>query len=118
MSKNDEFCIKTMNVVLKARNCVLKTRNVADDEDEPSPDLVCPISSEIMVDPVVTATGSTYEREHITCWLRTHSTDPLTNEQLRSKQLVPNLALRSLAATWIEQHPACVSPRKVRYTYF
>ena len=48
--------------------------------------------------------GNTYERRHIASWLHTHCTDPLTNERLESKKLVPNLSLRSAAAEWRENY--------------
>ena len=60
-------------------------------------DLTCPITCEVMLDPVCTAIGSTYERTAIMEWLRTHSTDPATNTVLTSKRLVPNTTLRTLA---------------------
>jgi hypothetical protein len=56
----------------------------------------CPITQDVMVDPViVTETGHTYERSAIEEWLRTHNTDPTTNVQLRSNNLIPNHSLRS-----------------------
>ena len=48
--------------------------------------------------------GNTYERENITSWLRTNNTDPLTNEHMSSKKLVPNLTLRSAIAEWRMAH--------------
>ena len=49
-------------------------------------------------------TGNTYERENITNWLRTNNTDPITNERMESKKLVPNLTLRSAIAEWRVTH--------------
>ena len=40
--------------------------------------------------------GHTYEREAIEQWLVTHSTSPLTNEELRHKTLTPNYMVRGL----------------------
>ena len=40
--------------------------------------------------------GHTYEREAIEQWLITHSTSPLTNEELRHKTLTPNYMVRGL----------------------
>ena len=57
---------------------------------------VCPITAEIMTDPVCTSDGFTYERAAITEWLRTKDTSPLTGATLESKTLVPNLSLRSI----------------------
>ena len=55
-----------------------------DDELLPVPDsFVCPISYEIMRDPVVTADGLSYERAAIEHWFSTgHRTSPRTNEPL------------------------------------
>ena len=46
--------------------------------------------------PVTTVAGHAYERVAIECWLCTHDTDPMTNEVLPSKELVPAIALRQL----------------------
>jgi hypothetical protein len=54
----------------------------------------CPISLEIMVDPVITKQGYSFERTAILNWLRTNKTCPLTREPLEQKDLVPNLALK------------------------
>lgn len=61
---------------------------------------LCPITGCIMVDPVIAADGSTYERSAIKKWLASHSSSPATNNQLKTKTLVPNLALRKL----IQEH--------------
>jgi hypothetical protein len=56
----------------------------------------CHITQDVMVDPViVTETGHTYERSAIEQWLRTHNTDPFTNMQLSSNNLIPNHSLRA-----------------------
>lgn len=51
---------------------------------------LCPISNEVMIDPVVDALGNTYEKEEIEIWLKDHDTSPLTNEKLPNKKLTPN----------------------------
>lgn len=61
--------------------------------------LLCPISLEIMTDPVILAgTGQTYDRESIVAWLANNNTDPSTNTVLTEagKALIPNYALKSL----------------------
>jgi hypothetical protein len=65
-------------------------------------DCVCSITAEIMLDPVCTSDGFTYEREAITEWLRTKDTSPLTGGTLESKNLVPNLSLRSIIRRFVE----------------
>ena len=56
--------------------------------------VTCPITNEVFVDPVVAADGNTYEREAIQRWLAGSDRSPLAGVQLRSKELVPNHALR------------------------
>ena len=60
-----------------------------------SEDFVCPISLEIMRDPVKTVDGSTFERASIEDWFRRgKQTNPLTNETLSSQELVPNIEMK------------------------
>ena len=63
---------------------------------------ICPITSEIMTDPVSTSDGFTYEREAITEWLRTKDTSPKTGAKLESTMLFPNLSLRSMIRAFNE----------------
>ena len=56
----------------------------------------CPITAEIMTDPVSTLDGFTYERTAITEWLRTNDTSPSTGAKLESKRLVPNVTVHCL----------------------
>ena len=48
---------------------------------------VCPITQEVMQDPVVTSDGHTYERTAIERWFETHSTSPVTNLLLADTHL-------------------------------
>ena len=57
---------------------------------------LCPITQEIMVDPVIAMDGHTYERRAIEEWLETNNTSPMTNSPLPNKMLLPNLAVRSM----------------------
>ena len=57
---------------------------------------MCPITAEIMTDPVSTLDGFTYERAAITEWLRTNDTSQFTGAKLESKMLIPNLTVRCL----------------------
>lgn len=63
----------------------------------------CSITHEVMSDPVILAgTGQTYERKSIERWLRTHSTDPLTNKVLmgNDRVLIPNYSMRHAIEEW------------------
>mgnify|MGYP001050634320 FL=1 len=61
--------------------------------------LICPLTGELFEDPVTTALGHTYERELIEMWLKDHNTDPMTNEELPHKNLIPSHALKAMAQT-------------------
>ncbi|KAJ1462689.1 hypothetical protein M885DRAFT_505712 [Pelagophyceae sp. CCMP2097] len=61
-------------------------------------DLKCPITFELMKDPVILRDGNTYERVFIEQWFETGAlTSPLTNEALSSLDLVPNIFARKIA---------------------
>ena len=62
------------------------------------PEIVCPITDEIMRDPVMAADGHTYERRAITEWFAHHDTSPITNLALDNKHLIlPNHLARAHA---------------------
>ena len=56
----------------------------------------CPITCELMQDPVVAADGHSYEKEAITRWLATKKSSPLTRKELDNTFLIPNLNLKIL----------------------
>ncbi|UKZ54133.1 hypothetical protein TrVGV298_007939 [Trichoderma virens] len=62
------------------------------------------ISFDIMVDPVITKTGKSYERATIMEHLRRHPSDPLTREPLSAADLRPNLALRQACEEFLDQN--------------
>lgn len=66
----------------------------------PPLDFLCPITHDVMVEPVLAADGHSYEHESIARWLRDHKTSPVTGKILSSKQLTPNLHLRELIQHW------------------
>ena len=64
--------------------------------------LTCPITTDLLIDPVVTADGQSYERDAIEKWLRKHDTSPLTGKKLGHKTLAPNQYLRTQVGEFIE----------------
>jgi ankyrin repeat protein len=78
-----------------------------------SDEYLCPISGQIMVDPVTTADGNTYEREKIEEWLKTKDTSPLTNEILRHKELTSNLYARRHISNFLNSHPELYDANEV-----
>ncbi|PNH12734.1 U-box domain-containing protein 52 [Tetrabaena socialis] len=67
------------------------------------PMFLCPITQDVMDEPVVAADGYTYERLAIQEWVARSRTSPLTNMPLAHAQLVDNLTLRSAIKEWREQ---------------
>lgn len=61
----------------------------------------CPISLNLMKDPVTAPTGITYDRESIERWLEMgNSTCPVTNRALNCHGLIPNHTIRRLIQDW------------------
>ncbi|KAG2605181.1 U-box domain-containing protein 21-like [Panicum virgatum] len=70
---------------------------------------VCPISLDLMRDPVTAPTGITYDRESVEGWLaRGSARCPVTGRPLRLADLVPNYATRRMIQDW------CVANRAER----
>ncbi|ETO05636.1 hypothetical protein RFI_31760 [Reticulomyxa filosa] len=77
--------------------------NKSTDEDIPQ-EFMCPITREVMRNPVITVVGHSYEREAIEEWLLKHNSDPLTGMQLSSKMLVPNHTLRKQIESYVVKY--------------
>ena len=78
-----------------------------DDDDSDIPDhFICPISCEIMKDPVVAQDGFTYERAYIEQWFNTRGAkSPMTNKNIGTKHLTPNRTLKSAIIDFLEKRP-------------
>ena len=57
-------------------------------------DFYCPITGELMDDPVSDNEGHTYERSAITKWLSKNNTSPMTRNGLYMNNLKPNISLK------------------------
>ncbi|TKW39637.1 hypothetical protein SEVIR_1G192600v4 [Setaria viridis] len=65
----------------------------------------CPISLELMRDPVTVSTGQTYDRASIESWVATgNTTCPVTRAPLADFTLIPNHTLRRLIQEWCVAH--------------
>ncbi|KAK4044088.1 hypothetical protein C8A01DRAFT_43024 [Parachaetomium inaequale] len=62
------------------------------------------ISFCVMVDPVITKTGKSYERASIVEHLRRQPQDPLTREPLYASELRPNLDLKQACDEFLQQN--------------
>ncbi|KAK7234164.1 ubiquitin-protein transferase [Aureococcus anophagefferens] len=65
-------------------------------------EFLCPLTLELMRDPVIAADGHTYERAAIAAWLARKSTSPVTNERIVSHEVVPAHTIRSMIARFAD----------------
>ena len=72
--------------------------------------LVCPITKELMKDPVITNGGQTYERKAIEEWMRRQKTDPLTRDTITC--LIPNFAVKNMCQEYRDTGKQNVSTTK------
>jgi hypothetical protein len=64
---------------------------------------MCPISLELIKDPVTLCTGQTYDRSSIEKWLAAGNlTCPVTMQKLQDPSMVPNHTLRHLIDQWLQ----------------
>jgi len=82
-----------------------------DDKKRPS-EHFCPITYEVMKDPVVAADGYSYERSAIETYFKSSPSarSPMTGSQLPNKTLVVNQALRIMINDWTPNIPVTPSP--------
>ncbi|KAL3944141.1 MAG: hypothetical protein SGBAC_001788 [Bacillariaceae sp.] len=64
--------------------------------------LLCPLTHEPFVDPVIDHEGNTYEKSAILEWLSLHPTSPLTRNHMTENQLIPNRAIKHATVCWID----------------
>lgn len=87
-------------------------------EIEIPPYFVCPISFQIMEEPVTTVTGITYDRKSIEKWLMKAKicVCPVTNQSLprSSEYLTPNHTLQRLIRAWILSNESKVVDNQVQ----
>ena len=82
------------------------------EEEEPPEAFICPITQELMRDPVILDDGHTYEREAIETWLRRDKTSPKTNLPLDDHSIViRNHAIRNMIEDWEEEKKKKRAPR-------
>lgn len=68
-------------------------------------EFLCPISQELMMFPLMTRSGQSYDKESIIEWISQHNhTCPLTRRPLKVSDLVPNNALRMRIQVWCNEN--------------
>ena len=72
---------------------------------EPPTEMVCPLTKELMKDPVMSRYGTNFEREAILDWLgEGNEFCPVTGKPLRPSCLVSNKALEWKIRCWLHEH--------------
>eukprot|EP00249_Psilotum_nudum_P019516 c27289_g1_i6 orf=1092-2807(-) len=71
----------------------------------PPEEFRCPISLQLMADPVIISSGQTYERVSIEKWFEEgHDTCPKSQQKLAHLNITPNYCVKGLIASWCERH--------------
>ncbi|KAK7345764.1 hypothetical protein VNO77_16375 [Canavalia gladiata] len=94
-----------VNLVCNLCDYVMKTEPVVKNGVSIPPYFCCPLSLELMLDPVIVASGQTYERQSIQNWLDHGLTVcPKTRQRLTHTNLIPNYTVKAMIATWCEEN--------------
>ncbi|ESP02890.1 hypothetical protein LOTGIDRAFT_156843 [Lottia gigantea] len=95
------------NKILRSRSKLesspLKHKHDKCDKDVPD-EYLCPITREIMVEPVIASDGYTYDKSAIKAWMETKDRSPMTNSLLIQKSLIPNRTLKMLIQKYQQTH--------------
>ena len=83
------------------------------DMDIPS-EYICPITQDIMKDPVFDNEGNTYDKQAVMKWLARNRTSPVSRKPLRIADLRPNIALKNLISSFNEKNKEAMETRTMR----
>lgn len=89
----------------KAEHCIHPESpdciNNNNEEEKTIPqEFICPITLQVMVHPLTTRTGLSFERSAILDWLECYETCPLTRQPLRACDLIRNVPLEARIGFW------------------
>ncbi|CAJ2632972.1 unnamed protein product [Trifolium pratense] len=100
----DEFN-QIVNLVCDLRDHVMKTKCPEVKSGVSVPTYFrCPLSLELMLDPVIVASGQTYERQSIQTWLDNGlNVCPKTHQRLTHTNLIPNYTVKAMITNWCEE---------------
>lgn len=75
-----------------------------DTVDELIKEYLCPITHQLMIDPVIIDSGNTFEREAILRYFQNHNRDPVTNEILSNREVIPNKHLKGAINRFVDNY--------------
>lgn len=95
-----------INLMPHVRDCIMKLESFKSINGIKIPQYFrCPLSLELMLDPVIVASGQTYERASIQRWLdQGLSICPLTRQKLSHMNLISNYTVKALIENWCEEN--------------
>ncbi|KAG0473274.1 hypothetical protein HPP92_015131 [Vanilla planifolia] len=101
-----EFIDHAMAMITYMHDCYLKVNQLHSINGVPiPPDFCCPLSLQLMFDPVIVASGQTYERTFIKSWIdQGFNVCAKTRQTLAHSNLIPNYTVKGLIATWCESN--------------
>nr|GEW42739.1 U-box domain-containing protein 4-like isoform X1 [Tanacetum cinerariifolium] len=101
-----EYIEDMIALVTHMHDCFVEMKQSQSSNPVPiPPDFCCPLSLELMTDPVIVASGQTYERRFIRDWIDLGLTIcPKTMQSLVHTNLIPNYTVKALIANWCESN--------------
>ncbi|XP_045043298.2 WD repeat, SAM and U-box domain-containing protein 1 isoform X4 [Desmodus rotundus] len=102
----DDLKIESLGLRSKVLRKIEELRTKVKTLSSEIPDeFVCPITRELMQDPVIASDGYSYEKEAMENWIsKKKRTSPMTNLVLSSAVLIPNRTLKMAIDRWLEMH--------------
>ncbi|KAG8497453.1 hypothetical protein CXB51_008748 [Gossypium anomalum] len=93
-------------LITNMHHCLFLKKQSQTCSSVPTPlDFICPLSLELMTDPVIVASGQTYERAFIKKWFDLGLTVcPKTWQTLVHTLFIPNCTMKALIANWCESN--------------
>lgn len=95
--------LKVVHSILSDPQCIIFENTSTTPVGVPS-EYICPITMDIMRDPVVLVeSGNSYERTAICTWISSgKATEPCTGEELNNVSVTPNRSLKKLIYSYME----------------
>ncbi|KAL9848369.1 WD repeat, SAM and U-box domain-containing protein 1 isoform 2-T2 [Geothlypis trichas] len=97
----NELKIESLGLRSKVLQKIEELRKTTSSASVPD-EFLCPITRELMKDPVIATDGYSYEREAMENWISNRRSSPMTNLPLHSLMLTPNRTLKMAISRWLE----------------
>lgn len=108
----DKDCSCSLDAIDRGMRNLSALRNLRLNQEDsqkrvlvPPQEFMCPLSGKFMVDPVVIASGYTYDQSSIQKWLNDGNlTCPQSKQVLPHTNITPNNLVREMIVRWCEEH--------------